>query len=177
MSITGNIFPASNNAYDLGGVFTGYNRAYIHIIYRASQLVFSSYKIKKNIDRITTRNSESSSIFAHGFDNSMAGDITKLFSKMNYYFFNYINSDEKKLGIILEEIEDILEEGSHLRDLLVKTNEEPIMSSDNEIVGYQEKKFLNTGNLDMIKGVMTKNLLKDVKSLKNDINDLIGRIS
>lgn len=177
MTLNGNIFPAANNTYDLGGVFTGYARCYIHIIYRASQLAFSSYKVKKNIDRILVEDTESSGVFAHGFDNSIAEDIVRMFTNVNYYLFNYIGSDEKKLGVIIEEIEDVLEEGSDLRNLLIKKNSEPVFSPDNEIIGYTEKKFLNVGNLDMTKGVMTKRLFEDVRSVKNDINDLLGRIS
>lgn len=154
------------------------------MLYRASSVVLSSYTIKENISRLSVEDYEpQSSIFEHSFDNNISDEVVKLFTNINYYFYNYIGSETKKIGPILEEIEDILGENSGLKKFLMRTNIEPVfgLTDDGEIdatnkVGEVEKKYLIASNLDVVKGVFTKVMHKKLIESKQDIDSFIAQL-
>lgn len=92
------------------------------MFYRGFVYGLSSYKYKKNIERVVFDNEDwsSSEIFKHSFNVNLLQEIEKLFSNINFYFFNYINSQTKKIGVIIEEIEKILGDHSQLKNLIIK---------------------------------------------------------
>lgn len=170
---------------NIGNATRTYRYTYVHLLYRATTGGLSSHLLKENIDRVSVEQEEPDSpIFEHGFDQEIANDIMKLFMNANYYFYKYIDSETKKIGPIVEEIESILGDISPLKDLLVETKLEPLYgkNEDGEAnyenkIGEREFKYLVTSNLNMAKGIFTKVLRTNIKKTMQDVDLFISTIT
>jgi hypothetical protein len=108
--------------------------------------------------------------------------VKTLFEKLTIYTFNYIGSETNKpdkIGVMAQEIEEVLEGYPLLLSLLIQEVSEEIKDNEGNIIETKVKKYLRTDNLDTLKTIMIKYIYFKVKNLEEAVkqaNETIAKI-
>jgi hypothetical protein len=108
--------------------------------------------------------------------------VKTLFEKLTIYTFNYIGSETNKpdkIGVMAQEIEEVLEGYPLLLSLLIQEVSEEIKDNEGNIIETKVQKYLRTDNLDTLKTIMIKYIYFKVKNLEEAVkqaNETIAKI-
>jgi hypothetical protein len=108
--------------------------------------------------------------------------VKTLFEKLTIYTFNYVGTETNKpdkIGVMAQEIEEVLKNYPLLLSLLIQEVSEDIKDDEGNVVDTQVKKFLRTDNLNTLKTIMIKYIYFKVKNLEEAVkqaNETIAKI-
>jgi hypothetical protein len=176
-----NLHPAgTNNTQNIGIQNTNrYDNVFIRDTYRNSEGIHSTIKTKKDVEKVSSPlfNLDGKFLKDYNISNNenVFNKLTYLFSKLNFYKFNYKENHmgETHIGVIVEEIEDILSDSPEIADLFVSVDYEPINNESGLPTGeIKEIKHLRIDNFDTLRTLVMQNLYYEILELEKK-NELI----
>jgi hypothetical protein len=108
--------------------------------------------------------------------------VKTLFEKLTIYTYNHIGSETNqpsKIGVMAQEIEEVLESYPLLLSLLIEEVSEDIKDENDNVIDTKITKYLRTDNLDTLKTIMIKYIYFKVKNLEEAVkqaNETIAKI-
>jgi hypothetical protein len=180
--------PATGYSRNLGNATQFFLGVYTCTIYRSSEAGLSDVYSKKDIkniiiDGVPLYQPESlKQIEITPEEENFFEGVKTLFEKLSIYTFNYIGSETNqpsKIGVMAQEIEEILEDYPVLLSLLIMQVTEEIKDENDNVIKTQIKKYLRTDNLDTLKTIMIKYIYFKVKNLEEAVkqaNETISKI-
>jgi hypothetical protein len=180
--------PATGYSRNLGNATQFFLGVYTCTIYRNSEAGLSDVYSKKDIkniiiDGVPLYEPESlKQIEITPEEENFFEGVKTLFEKLSIYTFNYIGSETNqpsKIGVMAQEIEEILEDYPVLLSLLIMQVTEEIKDENDNVIKTQIKKYLRTDNLDTLKTIMIKYIYFKVKNLEEAVkqaNETISKI-
>ena len=173
--------PATGYSRNLGNATQFFLGVYTCTIYRNSELGLSDVYSKKDIkniiiDGVPLYEPESlKQIEITPEEENFFEGVKTLFEKLSIYTFNYIGSETNqpsKIGVMAQEIEEILEDYPVLLSLLIMQVTEEIKDENDNVINTQIKKYLRTDNLDTLKTIMIKYIYFKIKNLEETISKI-----
>ena len=180
--------PATGYSRNLGNATQFFLGVYTCTIYRNTEAGLSDVYSKKDIkniiiDGVPLYEPESlKQIEITPEEENFFEGVKTLFEKLSIYTFNYIGSETNqpsKIGVMAQEIEEILEDYPVLLSLLIMQVTEEIKDENDNVIKTQIKKYLRTDNLDTLKTIMIKYIYFKVKNLEEAVkqaNETISKI-
>jgi hypothetical protein len=183
-----NFNPVSSMTKSLGTSSAFWLGVWTCTIYRTSESTLSDVYSKKDIkniiiDGVPVYQPELlNNIEVTQEEENFFEGVKTLFEKLTIYTYNHIGSETNqpsKIGIMAQEIEEVLESYPLLLSLLIEEVSEDIKDENDNVIDTKITKYLRTDNLDTLKTIMIKYIYFKVKNLEEAVkqaNETISKI-
>ena len=183
-----NLNPNGSMAKSLGASNAFWLGVWTCTIYRTSESGLSDVYSKKDIRNIVINGvpiyqpESLKEIEVTEEEENFFEGVKTLFEKLTIYTFNYIGSETNKpdkIGVMAQEIEEVLEGYPLLLSLLIQEVSEEIKDNEGNVIETKVQKYLRTDNLDTLKTIMIKYIYFKVKNLEEAVkqaNETIAKI-
>jgi hypothetical protein len=183
-----NFNPNGSMAKSLGASNAFWLGVWTCTIYRTSESTLSDIYSKKDIKNIIIdgvpvyQPEVLNSIEVTQQEENFFEGVKTLFEKLTIYTYNHIGSETNqpsKIGVMAQEIEEVLESYPLLLSLLIEEVSEDIKDENDNVIDTKITKYLRTDNLDTLKTIMIKYIYFKVKNLEEAVkkaNETIAKI-
>ena len=183
-----NFIPISIMTKSLGSSTRYWLGVWTCTIYRTSEATLSDIYSKKDIKNIIIEGvpvyqpEVLNSIEVTQEEENFFEGVKTLFEKLTIYTYNHIGSETNqpsKIGVMAQEIEEVLESYPLLLSLLIEEVSEDIKDENDNVIDTKITKYLRTDNLDTLKTIMIKYIYFKVKNLEEAVkqaNETISKI-
>jgi hypothetical protein len=183
-----NFIPISIMTKSLGSSTRYWLGVWTCTIYRTSEATLSDIYSKKDIKNIIIEGvpvyqpEVLNSIEVTQEEENFFEGVKTLFEKLTIYTYNHIGSETNqpsKIGVMAQEIEEVLESYPLLLSLLIEEVSEDIKDENDNVIDTKITKYLRTDNLDTLKTIMIKYIYFKVKNLEEAVkqaNETIAKI-
>jgi hypothetical protein len=172
---TRSLVPSGNNTRNIG-VQAGFRyREFATVTaFRSIDTTHSSITIKENIKRISNENLDASELFFNKnnipLDSNVFSGLIELFNSVNFYKFSYKTEEEESanhIGLIIEEIEAILDGNIELLSYLINTSSVAVVDENGVETGeFEEIKELRLDNVATLRTLILKEIYKEIIELE-----------